>query len=276
MKQLRIPNLDPVIYQGGQALDSWLGYCLAYAQFAFNAPWAGSSAWDAWTNYVHKRHYDYELPRGVWVPIWFDGWWAGQRYGHVALFKDGIIYCSPVSNKPTADVWYSIHDVERNYGMKYVGWSEDIGGVDVIGKGEETPMITREQENVLSVLATGGYPGEAYDYRWTGTNRYDECLAFWMNYANTEGWIAGDKLRKEALDSARRDLEGMRERVGSLEQQAAAAMQEKANVENAYKRELAAAEDAKKAAEDQAEVERKEKQSLISTLKEIFGNLFTK
>ncbi|MCT2076066.1 hypothetical protein [Dietzia cinnamea] len=146
--QARTPNLDPVIYQGGQVLTGWLGYCLAYVQTAYGAPWAGSNAWEAWSYRVKKRHGDWNMPSGVYVPIWFDGYWNGQRLGHVAIWKDGRIWSSPwTSNKPSADVLGSIADVERIYGMRFVGWSEDIGGVDVIRKKETSVAIIQNAEN---------------------------------------------------------------------------------------------------------------------------------
>ena len=98
--QVKQPNLDPVIYQGGKVLYNWLGYCLAYVQTAFGAGWAGPYAWDAWTNRVGYRHTS-ALPSGVYVPIWFDGWWNGKRYGHVAIYKDG----KPDQAKACVDVF---------------------------------------------------------------------------------------------------------------------------------------------------------------------------
>lgn len=131
-KQIKNPNLDPVIYQGGKILTSWLGWCLAYVQTAFGAGWSGASAWSSWESHTAGKHADYNIPSGVYVPIWFDGWWNGHRYGHVAIWKDGKIWSSPISNKPYADTFTSIAAVERAYGMKYVGWSEFVGSTRVI------------------------------------------------------------------------------------------------------------------------------------------------
>jgi hypothetical protein len=128
-KQLQEPDLDPYIRQpngsgGSYILNDWLGWCLAYVSTAFNSGWAGATAWQGWERTALK-HQDRSLPSGVYIPLWFSGYYG---FGHVVIYKDGVIWSSPISHKPTADVWYSIEDIERNYGVTYVGWSEDIGG----------------------------------------------------------------------------------------------------------------------------------------------------
>jgi hypothetical protein len=127
--QLVTPNLDPVLYQGGHTLTDWLGWCLLYGQTAFNVGWAGSNAWEAWNDHVQFKHQNWDLPSGVYVPIWFSGY---HQMGHFAIYKDEQVWSSPYHHKPTADVLPSIAEVERIYGVAYVGWSEDIGGTRVI------------------------------------------------------------------------------------------------------------------------------------------------
>ncbi len=126
--QTTTPNLDPIIHQEGRALSDWLGWCLAYVQTAFGTGWAGSTAWDCWENHTVNKHTDRNLPSGVYVPIFFSGY-HGQ--GHTAIYKDGTVWSSPISHKPTADVWGSIAEVERHYGVVYAGWAEGLGGVQV-------------------------------------------------------------------------------------------------------------------------------------------------
>lgn len=129
-RQLKEPNYDPVIYQDGKILTNWLGYCLAYVQFAYNVGWAGATAFDAWTR-TPSKHTDYNIPAGVAVPIYFNHWgdygYGYQNYGHIAIYKDGKIYSSPLSRKYTADVFWSIQEVEQKYNSKYIGWSEYVG-----------------------------------------------------------------------------------------------------------------------------------------------------
>lgn len=131
-KQTKTPNLDPVVYLSGKILYDWMGWCLAVAQTMFGSQRTSPSAWSEWVNVVKYKHQDRNIPGGVYVPIWFDGYWNGSRVGHVAVYKDGKVWSSPYTSKPYADVLGSIADVERIYGMKYVGWSEDIGNTRVI------------------------------------------------------------------------------------------------------------------------------------------------
>lgn len=134
-EQLVSPNLDPEIIEGNKVLTDWLGWCLAYGKNAYKAFGnTGDTAWKAWLSTKFK-HTD-ELPTGVYVPIWFSGY---KGMGHVAIFykrPDGQIqiWSSPISHKPYADVWGSIDEIERRYGVTFVGWSEDIANLKVIGE----------------------------------------------------------------------------------------------------------------------------------------------
>ena len=71
-KQTLYPNLDDkklVVYDHGKPLTSWLLWCLAVAQRAFNvAPFAESAqiAW-SWNN---TKHQDRNLPDGCFVDWW--------------------------------------------------------------------------------------------------------------------------------------------------------------------------------------------------------------
>jgi hypothetical protein len=127
-QQLQEPVLDPVIYYKGEVLRDWYGWCLLVVRSKFNLPLAGGTAWKAWNNYVSNRHEDRNLPTGVYVFIWFAGY-AGQ--GHVALYKDGHIWSSPYRHKPTNDEFNSIAEVERIYHVTYVGWSDNLAGVQI-------------------------------------------------------------------------------------------------------------------------------------------------
>jgi len=82
------------------------------------------------------------------VPVWFShfGTYNGvyKNWGHVAIYKDGTIWSSPISHKPYADIWTSIEQVEQRYNCKFIGWSEDIGNVRVI---EEEDMTIPDADN---------------------------------------------------------------------------------------------------------------------------------
>lgn len=148
-RQVKTPNLDPVVYMGGKILWDWMGWCLAVAQTMFGSQRTSPSAWSEWVNVVKFKHKDRNIPKGVYVPIWFDGYWNGQRVGHVAVYKDGKVWSSPYRSKPYADVLGSIAEVERIYGMKYVGWSEDIGKTRVI---QWVPAVVNATEAQVKAL----------------------------------------------------------------------------------------------------------------------------
>jgi hypothetical protein len=127
--QLVTPNLDPVLEQSGHILTNWVGWCLLYTQTAFHSGWAGSNAWEAWTDHVKIKHEDRDIPGGMFVPIWFSGY---HGMGHSCIYKDGHIWSTPLNGGYTAAEWNSIEEVEQHYGVTYVGWSEDIGGTQVV------------------------------------------------------------------------------------------------------------------------------------------------
>lgn len=164
-----------------------LGWCLEYVQDAYGVPWAGSSAWDAWTKRVKKKHTN-ALPKGVYVPIWFDGYWDGVRYGHVAIYKDGTVWSSPWDKQTGHSKLSSIKEVERIYSMKYVGWSEDIGGKQVI---KEKGMTKTEKKYY-------DLGRKAEKYKWEAQAKAAKELAEKIAKLNqTESWLK--KLSKLAL-----------------------------------------------------------------------------
>lgn len=122
-------------------LTDWYGWCLVYVQTAFGTGWAGSNATEAWDNHIpdSAKHQDRDIPGGMYVPIYFSGY---HGLGHFGIYKDGYVWCTPIDHKPTADVWDSISTVEQKYGVTYVGWSEMLGGTQVI---EYTPDVVAEQ-----------------------------------------------------------------------------------------------------------------------------------
>lgn len=188
--QLVQPNLDPVIYQpddrgGVYALSDWAGYCLAYVQTAFRTGWAGARAWHAWEA-AKKKHTNRNFPKGVYFPIWFSHWgtYGGVygNFGHAAIayvHANGTIqiWSSPASAKPYADVYNSIADVERIYSSSYVGWSEDLAGVQLI-KLSNTPV-------------EGGYAVDTIKsmyWRLLGREADAGGIKTYTAAANSKGW----------------------------------------------------------------------------------------
>lgn len=196
-KQAASPNLDPVIYQEGKALQDWRGWCFSYVAAAFKiTKWIASSAWEAWGK-SKSRHTGKNLPAGVYVPIWFDGYWNGKRVGHVAIYKDGKIWSSPAyAAKPYADTWKSIAEVERVYGMKYVGWSEYIGDVRVIAPVTQSNSNSNAKgEDMIKATDKAQLRAVMRDIKgWNATNvdagKYDKTEAVAWVGKTWEAYIA--------------------------------------------------------------------------------------
>ena len=182
--------------------------CLAYVQTAFGAGWSGSTAWDGWTNRTGGRHSDRNIPQGVYVPIWFDGYWQGGRYGHVAIYKDGKVWSSPYSNKPYADVIGSIAEVERIYGMKYVGWSEFVGPTRVIEFVNNN--ITLAQLNALFAEILERQPDQPAINYYVGKKTYDATRNDIIHSPERNQLLAKKEADRKAAEEAARKAEEAR------------------------------------------------------------------
>ena len=157
--QVKSPNLN---------VSTSMGMCLKYVQDAFGSGWAGSYALQGWRDIVKKKHADRNIPSGVYVPIWFEGYWNGVNYGHVAIYKDGIVWSSPYTNKRTHDQLGNIETVERVYGMKYIGWSEDIGGTIVIKEEDVMDVMNANDVGDLFQISRGQNPTQKELKQWVG------------------------------------------------------------------------------------------------------------
>lgn len=128
-------------------VEGTIAYCLEYAAKVFHCTTGMYSAWDAWKSTLYPHHDP--IPTDVSVPVWFDYYTDGYRYGHVAVSVPGKGFYSSPYNKPTGhNVLSSISEIERLYGVKYVGWSEDILERRVVKKGED--MVDDELRNLMS------------------------------------------------------------------------------------------------------------------------------
>ena len=141
--QLKQPNLDPYMYDdNGKLLLNWSGWCLNYVRTAFGVETKIPRAIWSWERSQY-RHADWDIPGGVYVPIFFSGYFG---YGHAAIYRDGKVWSSPLAAKATPDVWNSIQEVERRYGVTYVGWTEDVNG-ELVLKNEEDEMPIPDLDN---------------------------------------------------------------------------------------------------------------------------------
>ena len=163
-KQTLYPNLDDkklVVYDQGKPLTSWLLWCLAVAQRAFNiAPFAESAqiAW-SWNN---TKHQDRDLPDGCFVPIWWTGGY--KNYGHVAIAKRTgnriQIWSSPYTRKPFFDYFEgelnaTIDIVSRIYSVVYAGWTETMNTTRIV-----------EWVNSLQLKSNEEIAAEVWQNKW--------------------------------------------------------------------------------------------------------------
>lgn len=115
-----------------------IGWCLVMARLVYDVPAWQPSAWAQWRA-TKKKHRTRKHPKNVSVPIWFShtGTYGGvyANWGHVAVWVPGKGYLTSPALSSYGQEWYqSIAEIERNFASKYVGWSEDIGGVAVVQK----------------------------------------------------------------------------------------------------------------------------------------------
>lgn len=156
-KQKVWPNLDndpknPLyVRQGGKILTDWQGWCLAVVHASYRASGSSYSAKTAWQA-NNTKHRDWNIPEGLWVPVW----WEGGKYGHVAIVKrtgsNVIVYTSPIkSHKATFEVYQgemkSILNWIGSYcGIGgYTGWTETVLNTRVLEYVADAPKKSNEE-----------------------------------------------------------------------------------------------------------------------------------
>ena len=158
-KQILYPNLDDdpnnplYIWIGGQIISDWCGWCLAVVAGAYGASGSSYSAKTAWQA-CGTKHYDRNIPEGIYVPLWYEG----GEYGHVVFgLRTGnslTIWTSPCGVHMGT---FQVYSGEVNWLLDYIGqifgvgafsgWSESVLDSRVIGVVTETkPEPTPEPE----------------------------------------------------------------------------------------------------------------------------------
>lgn len=186
-EQVIKPNLNQIGY---------VGMCLAYAGRAFGITSGPATAWLAWQQIpsVHK-HANQKFPKNVSFPVWFSGY-GGD--GHVAVYTPKGIYSSPWQAGTTHAVLSSISQLEKTYGVKYVGWSTWIEGKQVIKESEEDMLTARQQQNLYREYL-GRTPGTKAQAR-VGKVTYDQEYQTIISGAEYKGLPAEVKAGKHNLN----------------------------------------------------------------------------
>ena len=138
------------------------GMCLRFAQSVYGAPVKYASAWDAW-NATILKHLDRNLP-SVSVPLWFEHWGNYGYYanwGHVvAYFADRGQFLSSPPNGYGHTWLNSIEEVERMFNSKYVGWSEDLNGLQVAQYNQDPkPSRNGNKDMIVKLQFADGWAG---------------------------------------------------------------------------------------------------------------------
>lgn len=165
-KQVIYPNLDDstlLVEDGnGNVLGDWLGWCLAVTQKQFGvAPfaWCARVAWEG----NPEKHVDYDLPDGVFVPVFWTGDVNG--WGHIAIaLREGDrvkVWTSPWRHKPYLDYFEgglaeTLNYISAVYGMKnYVGWSSVLNTTRIAEWEEPQAPALRSDEEICAEIWGG-------------------------------------------------------------------------------------------------------------------------
>jgi hypothetical protein len=143
-----------------QVVDDNAGMCLRFAQSVYDAPVKHASAWDAW-NATTLKHLDRDLPP-VSVPVWFShyGTYGGvyANWGHVvAYFPDRAQFLSSPGNGYGHAWLNSIEEVERMFNSTYVGWSEDLNGLQIAQHTNDPQPRNGNYDMIVKVQCADGF-----------------------------------------------------------------------------------------------------------------------
>lgn len=187
MKQLIQPNLN---------VKGSIDYCLAYAQTIFGVKPFYPNAWTAWMNTKYK-HLDQNFPKDAAILQWYSYILNGENLGHVTVNIPGKgIYSSPWQIETSYAVLPLVSEVERIYGVKYVGWSEDIEGVRVAQPAIINDMPTPAEVNLAFAAVLNRQATDA-EKKLYSTRSWDNFLQTLYNNSATQRTKAAnyDKLQ---------------------------------------------------------------------------------
>jgi hypothetical protein len=123
------------------------GYCLKYVRAeAWQIGGLYGSAIDAWHGAVNRHPGDRTAPVGA--PLFY----SGGQYGHIVINTEAPKYMRGTDMPSTGEV--SESDIDwpvRHWGQTYLGWAEDLNGVDLpIGDDE---MTNEDWQKLRTIVA---------------------------------------------------------------------------------------------------------------------------
>ena len=127
------------------------GWCLQYADDVVNAP---VRRYSAGVEYLAQKAagniHEEDPPVGLWVPVFFDitsgiydpyehvGWAYNHGDGRIEIHDSEV-------HSGTRGIYNSIAEIcgwFGKFGLRYLGWSERIGGVQVVEKSDNVRVVT--------------------------------------------------------------------------------------------------------------------------------------
>jgi hypothetical protein len=122
-----------------------VGYCQKYVREAWRIGALYGSALDAWYGAVRRHPGDRSVPTGA--PMFY----SGGKYGHVVIdAKNNPIRstdCPSPGRVSETDIDWPV----RNWGCTYLGWTEDLNGVD-LPLGEEDEMNEDDWKRLRNIV----------------------------------------------------------------------------------------------------------------------------
>lgn len=120
-------SADKAVDNARETTSNDVGMCLWYTQEWLEAPHAYPDATTQWKNCKTKHAGDTNPPKGA--PVFWTG--GSHGYGHAAISVGGgkVRSIDQQSSGRTSEV--PISEINRDWGLPYGGWSEDIGNASI-------------------------------------------------------------------------------------------------------------------------------------------------
>lgn len=168
------------------------GWCLQYADDVVNAP---VRRYSAGVEYLAQKAagniHEEEPPVGLWVPVFFDitsgiydpyehvGWAYNHGDGRIEIHDSEV-------HSGTRGIYNSIAEIcgwFGKFGLRYLGWSERIGGVQVVEKSDNIRVVNS---------------GVGVNVRYEPTTQ-SGVFATYPNGSEIEmaGWVYGENVNGE-------------------------------------------------------------------------------
>lgn len=176
-----------------------VGLCLSFQEDVYHTPHSYLYALQAWRATQYK-HLDQDFPEGVSVLLWWDYYEDDIDAGHVATrLPNGTLYSSPYKVGTPQAILLSIEGLECTYSdngvhpLKYLGWSEDIAGVRIIGEVMDTYTADELQQSYRLLGNVVASQTEINNYMKSGKSYKqitEELKAFFDKNHTSYPWYA--------------------------------------------------------------------------------------